>query len=230
MGRMIKGALALATYFCVATALTVLGGFGWLWSHGHLNDQKIAVMVAVARGDPISIGKGSTDGVTTDPNPEQPSLDEVLRLRALKLRDIELRESQINSRFGNLRAEQAKLFNNNDRYLLMKNAFKHELDALREGALAASQENARLILENMKPKQAKDQLMRMIESQEMDAVVTLLSAMPIATRKKIITEFKEEAEITAVADILKLIRQGAPEVPVIDQQINQLNQAATSGE
>jgi hypothetical protein len=42
--------------------------------------------------------------------------------------------------------------------------------------------------------------------------------MPVARRTKILNEFTEGKEVEAVAEILKLLRQGAPEVPLIDQQ------------
>jgi hypothetical protein len=69
----------------------------------------------------------------------------------------------------------------------------------------------------MKPKQAKEQIQKMLAERELKQAVTLLSAMPIEKRTKIITEFKTEEESEQLAEMLRLIRAGEPEVTLVDE-------------
>ena len=99
-----------------------------------------------------------------------------------------------------------------------------KLDSLRSGAIATNVENARLILESIKPKQAKEQIVLMIKDGQMKDVVALLTPMPVTKRAKIITEFKTPEEAKMVAELLDLIREGVPEAPLVDETKKQLSQ------
>jgi hypothetical protein len=152
----------------------------------------------------------------------QPSLAELAEARALKSRDLELREQELRNQLNLIRQEQSKLVAEADRYQRVQNDFEQRLKNLREGAVATNLENARLILENMKPKQAKEQIERMLVEGEMKQAVVLLSAMPIEKRAKIVTEFKTDKESEELAEMLRLIRAGEPEVTLIDETKNNL--------
>jgi hypothetical protein len=69
----------------------------------------------------------------------------------------------------------------------------------------------------MKPKQAKEQIERMLVDGEMKQAVVLLSSMPIEKRAKIVTEFKTDKESEELAEMLRLIRAGEPDVTLIDE-------------
>ena len=51
----------------------------------------------------------------------------------------------------------------------------------------------------------------------MQAVVTMIKAMAIDKRKKLLAQFKEADEPEQLADILRQILQGVPEMGVIQQ-------------
>ena len=51
--------------------------------------------------------------------------------------------------------------------------------------------------------------------------MTLLSAMPIEKRAKIVAEFKTEPESEQLAEMLRLIRAGEPDVTLIDEAAKQ---------
>ncbi len=227
MGRLLAGLLSLVGWFCVATVLALAGGIGYLWSAGHLDREKISGMIAIAQGLQPAHPPVTSDGDATE-DVDQPALEDFVLARAIKTRDLELREQQLTNNIADLKSKQAKLFDEDDRYQRMKSAFKAELESLKEGALAEGQEHARLILENLKPKQAKEQLMLMIERQEEAAVVSLLNAMPVAKRAKILNEFKVDKETEAMSQILKLIRDGVPQVPLVDKQLQAVDDAIQS--
>ncbi len=81
-----------------------------------------------------------------------------------------------------------------------------------------------MIWENIKPKQAKEQILKMLDNQEMNEVVTILSGMPIGKRAKIVGEFKTPEETEKLDEILRLIRCGVPEVNLIDKTLSQVKQ------
>ena len=109
----------------------------------------------------------------------------------------------------------------------VRTAFNEELKKMSEGVVATGEENVRTIWEHIKPKQAKEQMLLMLEAQETEKAVSLLSAMPIAKRAKIAGEFKTPDEAQKLAEILKLLREGVPQLGVVDgarEKLDQLNQ------
>jgi hypothetical protein len=85
-------------------------------------------------------------------------------------------------------------------------------------------------LEAIQPKQAKDQIMKMLEEyptefdQPLQDVVTIMKAMPLDKRRKILGEFKSEPEIEKLAVILREIRLGTPDTELIRGTRSQLQQ------
>ncbi len=67
-------------------------------------------------------------------------------------------------------------------------------------------------------------MLQMIAAGEQADVVAILSAMPIAKRAKIIGEFKTDDESKKLEEVLRLIREGVPEVKVINQTQQQFKQ------
>jgi hypothetical protein len=232
IGRLLTAATVLVAAVCVATVIAAALAFGYLRSRGKLDEKTIQRLIAVANGIEATPARPSRAGATDDTAPEQASLEDVARERALKSRDIELREQALNESVATVKTEYAKLVDEKDRYERIKAAFRAQLDQLREGALAENRETARLIIENMKAKQAKEQILRMVQEGEMKDVIKILSLMPTDKRKKIVGEFKTEEEAQTLAEILKEIRQGVPETNLVDEAEKALDQpgAATANE
>lgn len=214
-GRLLGGFGAALAYLCIATVLAEALCLAFLASRGKLNEQTALRLVAAANGiDGPSAARQPEDEGGQDER--QISLDDLARARALTSRDLELREQALANNVAVVKAEYDKLIDEKDRYERIKTAFRAQLDELHEGVLANNRETARLILESVKPKQAKDQVMRMVKDGEMNDVVSLLSLMPTTKRAKIIGEFKSEDEAAILAEILKLIREGGPEAKLIE--------------
>ena len=232
IGRLLAAATALIAAICVATVIAEALALGYLRSRGTLNEKTIQKLIAVANGIDTTPGRSKRAGAADEPAPEQTSLEDVARERALKSRDIELREQSLNDNVSMVKTEYAKLVDEKDRYERIKAAFRNQLDELREGTLAENRETARTILENMKAKQAKEQILRMVKEGEMTDVIKILSLMPGAQRAKIVREFKTEEESQTLAEILKQIREGVPETKLVDDAEQALEQpgAATAPE
>jgi hypothetical protein len=221
MGRFLATGGALLAYLCVATVLAAGIVGGYLWTHGYLDKERLGRMVAVARGDEIAAP--TVEQVAKSPQAaEQPSLDEIERQRAIQTRQLELREQAIDSGLDRVRFEQRKLTDERADYERLKTGFEEVLTDKKNKAVVAGRENMQLILENVKPKQAKEEILQMIDSGEENEVVAIMSGISIAKRARIIGEFKTEEESKKLADILRLIRQGIPDVLSIDQTHEQL--------
>ena len=217
MGRLLAAGGALLVYLCVATVLTAAIVGGYMWTHGYLDKEKVTRIVAVARG--IDIAAPALEQAAKTPQAaEQPSLDDVERQRAITTRQLELREQAIDTGLNRVWFEQRKLTDERADYDRVKNGFEEILSEKKNNkVVTAGRENIQLIWENIKPKQAKEQILQMIDSGEENEVVAIMSAIAIGKRARIIGEFKTEEEAKKLEEILRLIRKGIPDVLSIDQ-------------
>jgi hypothetical protein len=161
---------------------------------------------------------------------EDAAFDDVLQARVLRTLDQSLREQAIDEGLADLRLLQRDLMEERRRYDLLKRSFDAELEKLQNVATQNAIVEVQLTLETIKPKQAKDHVVRMLpddfvkgdfaemSSQQRKAVidvVAIMKAMPLDKRKKILAEFKTEEEAEMLAELLRLIRLGVPEVELI---------------
>jgi hypothetical protein len=144
--------------------------------------------------------------------------------RDSQFRLLELREQSLESRMRQVQFEQRNLTNEKKRFELDKLGFERRLGADKLTAITAGNENARLLLESVKPKQSKELIMQMLMADEIEAVVTLFSSMPISKRAKIAAEFKTEEETKKLDEILRRIRLGQPDVDLINEALDRLKQ------
>ncbi len=224
MGKLLSMLGALILYLSFGTILAECAAIGYLWSSGYLSPEKLTEIDSVMRDFTPSDVKAAAKAQREAP---LPSVDQVARARALSQRDLELREQTLRQRTEQMKVDQAKLRDELARYNQMKAGFANELAQLHDATAEASSEQARVVLENLKSKQAKDQLVRMIEAGEMEAAVKLFAAMSVSKRAKISGEFKSEDEAKKLAEILKRIREGEPDLPVIDATKNRLQDQAS---
>jgi hypothetical protein len=206
MGRLISALGGLIVYLCVGTIITQLIVAGYAYSKGFLNQQTLADMLAVARGAPLS---SDTDvAATAQPRPAQMmSIEELDERRAERARNLELREQAVAGALDQIATERDKLLNERQAFDLLVAAFRQEQQDTQERKLAEGQEQVRAMLESIKPKDAKVYILKMIDDDKKEDVVTILTAMPIAKQKKIIEEFKTEEERRKFYDILRLVQQ-----------------------
>lgn len=227
MGKLFRAIGWLVSAACIATVLALLLLSGYCWQQGVVDGDKLRELASVLDGS-ASVAKSEEQIIDLHQRANQPSLLDIARARAIQSRDFELREQMMHSQCDELKNERIKLTGEIDRYNRVKTALDKELDTLRAATLSNSQETTRLILENMKPKQAKEQIVRMANEGAMTEVVALLSAMAPNKRGKVIAEFKTADEVEKLAQILKVIRNGEPELTLIDQAKSQLQPAPQS--
>jgi len=222
VGRLLSGVTALLVYFSVATLLTAATGAAYLRFTGKLDNHKIQKLLAIARGQEEHATAPEAKNPAAN-DPVQTSYQERAEARGLAARDLELREQALKGGLGLIQSEKDIVLSEKERFDGRVSAFHKQLDALRAEALLSGRGNVRQILENMKPKQAKEQVLKMIEVEEMNEVVLLLSSLPTSKQAKIVSEFKSEEEASKLGEILRLIRQSVPEVSLIDRTKQQIN-------
>ena len=221
MSKLINGLSALIVYLLIGHALAVAMIVTVVAMKGGFSHHKLEQIMAVIQGVDLLALSEKVEEDRAHAAQERLSLADLAEARARKSRDFEMREQELRNQLARTTTMQVQLADTADRYHRMKQDFETRLKNLREGAIATNMENARSLLENVKPKQAKEHLQKMVQDGEMKQAVSLLAAMPIEKRAKIVTEFKTPEEAQQLAEMLRLIRAGEPDVTLIDEAAKQ---------
>jgi hypothetical protein len=218
-------ATALAAYLCVGTMFSLLIGAGYLWTSGKMNADKAFEMLALLHDVELhpkaDAEKNAQSAAGASP---QPSFEDLLRRSKVESRQLELKLQAVTQGLKQLRFVRDEFTQDKERYERIKKDFQAELAKMRGGAKAEGFANVRLIWQNIQPKLAKEQIMQMIEQDEIEDVVVILSDMPIRTRAKIVSAFTTDEEVAAMDEIMRLIREGSPEITAIENTLNQTQQ------
>jgi hypothetical protein len=218
----------LLVAFSIGTVISLSVLLGMLWWKGALADERLLGMLAAVQG--IKPAPPTKPDVTLSADAEQPSLDQILAARTEASLDLDLRESAVDKALGDLRTLESQIKTESGRLDLWKQDFDARLAKLETAATDAALLELQRTLEAIQPKQAKDQIMLMLDEtasaddQPMHDVVTIMKAMPLDKRRKILGEFKAEPEIEKLAEILREIRLGTPDTELIRGTRAQLQQ------
>jgi hypothetical protein len=229
IARWLQTAAHLFFYFCAATLLSQVIILGYLWSTWQLDREKIIQMLAVAQG--IDLFAAQTEGQMDfeEVPPEQPSYEDWIDRRATMFRDLELRELALENALARLELDQRQLAEDQKAAEQLQADFEARLLAMKQGARAEGRQTVGRILETMKPKQAKEQILEMLDNDEMHEVVALLSEMTESKRAKILGEFETEEENQKISEVLRLIREGKPASSLADEALGQIESDQTAG-
>lgn len=219
---------SLLVAFSLGTFVTLVVLLGMLWWKGALADERLLGMVAALQGIRPTPPAGPDNTLSADA--EQPSLEQILQARMRTSLDLDLRESAIDKALGDLRAIEEQIKTESGRLDHWKKDFDARLAKLETAATDAALLELQRTLEAIQPKQAKDQIMKILEEssvgddQPLHDVVTIVKAMPLDKRRKILGEFKSEPEIEKLAEIIREIRLGTPDTELIRGTRGQLQQ------
>lgn len=211
----------LFLYFSAATLMAETAGVSYLAMSGRLDRDNFVQIIALVRG--VDLFEVYSKDMDEDPLArEYPSIDDYLEYRSGKRKDLLMRESAIATGMNELKLLQAELQDTKAQIDRTKESFLNELAQRRESERTRGMDDVRATLEKLPPEQSKEQLMVMVEENKLVDVVALVRAMAVDKRKKILSEFQEDEEKEVLAQILSQIRQGVPEVELIDDTLNQL--------
>lgn len=220
-------------YFCVATVLAQAVVVGMLWWKGAFRDDRAVAMVAALHGiHPESPGAAAVS--SRDDAKEQPSLEEISRKRLLAGLDLSLREAALDKSLVDLRMLEAQIVTENERLKQWQEGMDQRIARAENTVLESSLRELQQTLEAISPKQAKEQILKILETtpdgddtRAMNDVVRILKAMPLDKRKKILGEFKSAPESEKLADILREIRLSPVEMNMLRDSRSQLEESGT---
>lgn len=212
---------------CVGTVISLAVLVGMLWWKGALTDDRWLGMLAALQG----IKPAKTAAAAEDPAAdEQPSLVQLMEKRLGASLDLELRETAIDKSLGDLRLLESQIKTENERLDKWKQSFDIRLAKLESQTTDEALLQLQRMLEVMSPRQAKDQILRMLketsntDDDPMRDVVTILKTMPSDKQKKILAEFKLEPEEEKLAEVLRQVRLGSPDADLIRNTRQELQQ------
>jgi hypothetical protein len=222
---------SLITALGLGTLISVVVIAVMLWSKGVFSDERLLGMFAALQGIQTSPPNISAAHAT---DAEQASIEQVLSSRMKASLDLDLRESAIDKALGDLRTIETSLQNETKRLDSWKQSFDKRLADLQTAAADTSLREVQQTLETIKPQQAKEQLVKMLEDPKsptddpMEAIVRILKAMPLDKRKKILEQFKTPEDNKILAEILRMIRLGGSDSELLRDTRGQLQQPGTS--
>lgn len=228
IGRLIRGMTLLAVCFAVGTLIAQVVIFSFIWSRLEMDNEKVAQMMTIARGkDMVAVSRDQLKRQEEVPA-EQPSFEEIVEKRASKVRDLELREQALSQGVDQLRFEQDKQVGESAQFKTARDAFEKKLVEIQEYQKTNGLQDNIVMLQNMKPAQAKEQLIRIYELGQVDQVVMLVTGMDASKRKKISDEFRTDEENRILGDILRRIRMGTPVALLAEQTLEELEPKTAS--
>jgi len=229
IARLLRSGTSLFAYFCLATVIAqviLLAYFGLTWKLDH---NKVVQVLAILQDVDLLTLKQKADDAEDELSSEQVSYEQILEARALQVAHLQLREQALKDGLDQLQFEQRKLSDEGKRLEQLKASFDGELLAMQDAAVTSGREDVVTKLQGIKAKQAKQLLLEMLENEEIDDVVALLTEMSDIKSAKIIGEFKTPEDLKKIAEVLRRIRQGRPAADLVADTKKQLVGPDTTG-
>ena len=200
--------LAMIGYICVGTVVSAATGGCYMWYSGKLNNDKVFRMLALIHDVDVNPEKTNAQRDKQGDALGTMSYEDIENARKVKSRVLELKMQSLNKGLGQVAFERDELTKDKERYFLLRTSFEQRLKELQTETETKGYANVRLIWENVAPKKAKEQILKMVEAEEMADVVHILSEMPIGKRAKIVSQFSTPEETEVMDKLLRMIREG----------------------
>ena len=225
ISKLLRGLSALFIYFCIATILAQAIIVGVLWHLGRLDRDRLSQMVALAQGiDLLALAERSEPNLIIESS-EQVSHAAIEEARALRLRGMELRLLALQKGSDRVRLEQEQLTDERAVVTRLRDELIAQLTEREDAVVVAGMQDVRRLWEKIRPLQAKELILQMVDSGEMETVVQMFKDMSISKKARIAGEFKTPEERTQLERILQNIIDGEPESSLISKTRDDLEQA-----
>lgn len=215
-------------YFCLATVLAQTVALAALWARGALDRDRLYRVVAALHGVDVVTMHARIAARKSAVEDEQTSLEDRLVDQELHSLDLDLRTQAVRQGWQDMQRLETTV---HDQWLALqttKAAFDTQLQDLAEEQQTTARRELQRTIEAMRPNQAKDQLLKMLEDHAMDDVVAIVTAMPLDKRKKLVAEFKAGTDAEQLYEILKNIRAGEPVASQVQDMRDTLQQLSPS--
>jgi hypothetical protein len=204
MGKLLGMFGAVMVYFCIASVITLALLLVYAKSQGFLQPDKVATMLAVARGEALPNATGNA--AAAPEKPKNATYEELEQFRQLRERNLELREQALRNQRDLLASERLKLQSAIEQFSDDKQEYAKNLEDNQDKAIKQGRDNIRQLWETVKPKLAKELMLTMIDKGELREVAAIMRDMTIAKQAKIVAEFKTDPEQAKLDDLLRLLR------------------------
>jgi hypothetical protein len=216
-------------YFSIATVAAELAGLGVLWIKGGFNNERLFQLMAAANDVDLYTMWKKMEAASQPIKKAQVSFREVIDGRDGVALNLDVRELAVDKGLIDMRMLETTLGQERKRYQLLRAEFERQLEQLRQGAVDQAVLDVQRQLESVSAKMAKDQLVRILDDDAIEPdvalhfFVTIVKAMPLDKRKRIFAEFKNQ-DSERLHAILRQIRLGVPDVQLIRETRNQLEE------
>lgn len=229
MFKLLSGLASLCIYLMIGTVLFQTGALALAWWQGHLNADRVKQSALVLYGlDPTDLKASLTEEPLAPPTL---TYSDIQNYRSKMTLDLDLRESSLVSSADDLSQIDGELANRRRRFERIRTDFESTMARLQGAATDRSLKEVRDTIKSLKPDQAADQFVRLINRSRMtgetryrDDMVTILKTLPEATQRKILAEFKTEDKAEYLYEMLTQIRLGMPDVDAIRSTRTRLEQ------
>ena len=200
--------------FCIGTVLAQGIILAMVAARGNLNSVTLLKAVALLNGVDIT-GERLQKMLEDSKQSPNPTYEDVVAERAMQNKSLDMRERSIlqqKTLIEERLAEQKQVIADFDR---RKDEFYAFLESADKDVANDSLKEVARTLETLTPDQAKNQIKKFLDADQMEDVVAIVKGMPLDKRKKILGEFTTEEEITQLNEILVKLRQGDPKASLI---------------
>lgn len=231
--KLLRFPILILIYFSLATVIAEVGAVAVVWAKGNLNQDTGYQLLAIAHDVDLRALWEQMQARVQPIKEAQISYEEVREARTLVGLNLDLKEMAMEKGLNDMRQLHAALSGERQQYKELKDSFDLQLQQLRQGAADRALQDVQHQLESVHPKMAKDQLLRILDDPTIEpetslqVVVTILKAMPLDKRKRILAVFKDADDLERLHEILTQIRRGVPDVDLIRQYRSQLERFNT---
>ena len=225
MAAMIRLLFPLIGYFCTATVITLVAGFGYLRSSEKLDDEHVFRIVSILHDIDLEKIAKSHDPREDDIPPEESSYDQQIEYGQVATLHLQSKQDDLEKQLNEFKAEFKKLNVATARYQTFRQEVEQYLVERGERALESGLVAVRNQFENLTAKkQAKPLLVQWIREGRIEDVILLLNGLKDRSRQDIIRTFDTPDDIDMLKQIYDQMLEGHPEKTYIEGKLKELQQ------
>ncbi len=212
---MIRSIAVIVSVFCVATIISQIIGFSYLWYQGHLNPDSIHDVRMILTGQSLD------DFVLVEEETTLPSREEVSLNRAMRILELSSREDEIEMLKSSITQSSDSLKEDRLAFEQAKKQFEEDLVKLKEESQTSATKKTQSVLAAMTPGDAVQYLMEVSTKEDID----LLKGMDGKFIAKMLKEFLAAPDPLVIKrgkEIFKEISQDEPFRGLTDDTLSQL--------
>ena len=215
-------------YFSVATVLAEAGLLLAIAAKNGLGQERLIQLMAVAYDVDLHSMWVQMEAKSQPISDSEVSHNEVVDRRQEISLDLDLLEMATEKGLRDMHQLGVLLGKERERYNRLRDDYEKQEKNIELGAADQKLLDMQQRLQAMQPKQAKGQIERFLDEESEDyekslqIVVTIVKAMPLEKRKKILAEFDTGADKERLHEILRRIRLGVPNVQLIRKTRDQV--------